>query len=102
MSALTLRGADNEAVRMNTGRGGRLTADFQVHVLAVLTDGVAGGAEVLAGIGELDVLQGERGHACMAAHHHVPIEALQTTGQRNYSHLLFSLNIYLTHLCTTK
>lgn len=59
------------------GRDGWLTADLQVHVLVVLTDGVAGVAEILAGIRELDVFQGERGHPCVAAHHNVSIKALQ-------------------------
>lgn len=46
-------------------------------MLVVLTDGVAGGAEILAGVRELDVFQGERGHPCMAAYHNVSIKALQ-------------------------
>lgn len=54
-----------------------LTADLQVQRLLVLADGVAGDAQVLAGVRELDVLQGERGHPSMAADHKVPVEALQ-------------------------
>lgn len=46
-------------------------------MLVVLTDGVAGGAQVLAGVRELDVFQGERGHPSVAAHHNVPIKALR-------------------------
>lgn len=56
----------------------RLTADLQEQVLVVLTDGVAGGAEVLAGVGELDVLQGERGDPGVATHHDVPVQVLKT------------------------
>ena len=54
-----------------------LTADFQEHVLLVLSDGVAGAAEVLPGIREQDVLQRERGHSGVAADHDVSVEALQ-------------------------
>ena len=54
-----------------------LTADFQVHVLVVLADGVAGGAQVLARVRELDVFQGEGGHPRVAAHHNVPVQALR-------------------------
>lgn len=54
-----------------------LTADFEVHVLVVLADGVAGGAEVLSCVRELDIFQGEGGHPRMAANHHVPVEALR-------------------------
>lgn len=57
-------------------RGKRLTVDFQVHVLAVLADGVAGGAAVQAGVRELDIFQGEGGHPRVTAHHDVSIEAL--------------------------
>lgn len=45
-------------------------------MLAVLPDGVAGGAEILAGIGELDVFQGEGGNPCVATYHNIPIKAL--------------------------
>lgn len=58
------------------GRSG-LTANFQVDGLVVLADGVGGAAEVLAGVGELDILQGERGNPSVAAHHDVPIDALK-------------------------
>lgn len=68
-------------------RTGWLTADIQVHVLVVLADGVAGGAEILAGIRELDVFQGERGHPCVAAYHNISIKALQRRRESNYSHL---------------
>lgn len=54
-----------------------LTADLQVQRLVVLADGVAGGAQVLAGVRELDIFQGERGHPRMAANHNIPVEALQ-------------------------
>ncbi len=54
-------------------------------MLVVLTDGVAGGAEILAGIRELDVFQGERGHPCVAAYHNISIKALQRRGESNYS-----------------
>lgn len=40
--------------------GGLLTSHFQVDALGVLADGVACGAEVLSGVRELDVFQGER------------------------------------------
>lgn len=66
--------------------GGWLTADLQVHGLVGLTDGVAGGAEVLAGVRELDVFQGERGHPCVAAYHDVSIQALQQRRDGDYSH----------------
>ena len=46
-------------------------------MLVVLTNGIAGSAEVLAGVCELDVFQGERGHPCMAAYHNISIEALK-------------------------
>lgn len=54
-----------------------LTADLQVQRLVVLADGVAGGADVLAGVRELDIFQGERRYPCMAANHNIPVEALQ-------------------------
>lgn len=56
---------------------GGLTADLQLQRLPVLADGVAGGAEVLAGVGELDIFQGEGGHPGVAANHNIPVEALQ-------------------------
>ncbi len=54
-----------------------LTAHFQVHALDVLTNGVAGSAEVLAGIGELHVFQSQRGHTGIAAHDHITIQTLE-------------------------
>lgn len=45
-------------------------------MLAVLTDGVAGSAEILAGVGELDVFQGEGGNPRVATYHNISIEAL--------------------------
>lgn len=56
-------------------------------MLVVLANGVAGGAEVLAGIGELDILQSEGGHSRMAAHHDVLIEALRQRRESDYSHV---------------
>lgn len=57
-------------------------------MLVVLADGVAGGAEILAGIRELDVFQGERGDPCVGAHHDVSIQALQQKKEEGYySHL---------------
>lgn len=56
-----------------------LTADLQVHVLVVLTYGVAGGAEIPAGVCELNIFQGERGDPRMAAYHNIPIDALWKT-----------------------
>ena len=49
---------------------------FEVHGLGVLADGVAGSADVLPGVGVLDALQGQGGHAGVAAHHHVPVQGL--------------------------
>lgn len=57
-------------------------------MLVVLADGVAGGAEILAGIRELDVLQSERGDPRVGAHHDVSIQALQQKKKEGYySHL---------------
>ena len=53
-----------------------LTLHFEVHGLGVLADGVAGSADVLPGVGVLDALQGQGGHAGVAAHHHVPVQGL--------------------------
>ena len=55
---------------------GGLTANFQVHVLAVLAYGVPGSTEVLAGIVELHVLYGQRGDPCVAPYHNVSVQAL--------------------------
>lgn len=43
---------------------------------AVLADGVGGAAQVLAGVGELDVLQREGGKPGVAEHHNVPVQTL--------------------------
>ena len=51
-------------------------------MLVVLADGVAGGAEILAGVRELHILQGERGDPSVAAHHDVPVQALRTRGEK--------------------
>lgn len=44
--------------------------------LTVLADGVGGAAQVLAGVGELDVLQREGGQPGVAEHHDVPVQTL--------------------------
>lgn len=44
--------------------------------LAVLADGIGGAAQVLAGVGELDVLQREGGEPGVAEHHNVPVQTL--------------------------
>lgn len=53
-----------------------LTLNFKVHGLGVLTNGVAGSADVLSSICVLDALQGQGGHTSMAADHHVSIQSL--------------------------
>lgn len=50
--------------------------NFQVDRLAVLADGVGGAAQVLARVGELDVLQREGGKPGVAEHHNVPVQTL--------------------------
>lgn len=50
--------------------------NFQVDGLAVLADGVGGAAQVLARVGELDVLQCEGGKPGVAEHHNVPVQTL--------------------------
>lgn len=55
----------------------RLTANFQVDGLAVLADGVGGAAQVLAGVGELHVLQREGGEPGVAKHHNVAVQTLR-------------------------
>lgn len=81
---------------MQTTKGwSGLTANFQVDGLVVLADGVGGAAEVLAGVGKLDVLQGERGNPSMAAHHDVPIDALKERRRRKKKKKT-TIN---THLC---
>lgn len=53
-----------------------LTAHFQVHALDVLSDGIVGGALVLACICELNILKRKGGHACITADHHITVQAL--------------------------
>lgn len=85
---------DKSVVQSLNGRS-RLTANFQVDGLVVLADGVGGAAEVLAGVGELDVLQGERGNTSMAAHHDVPIDALKGGRKKTVNtHLHPSLKVW--------
>lgn len=85
---------DKSVVQSLNGRS-RLTANFQVDGLLVLADGVGGAAEVLAGVGELDVLQGERGNPSMAAHHDVPIDALKERRKKRINtHLYPSLKVW--------
>lgn len=60
-----------------------LTADFQVNLLVVFTNGVAGNAEITAGVRELDVFDGEGGHPSVAAHHNILIKALQRKSDTN-------------------
>lgn len=57
-----------------------LTLHFQVHGLRVLADGVAGGAHVLARVRVLDLLEGQRGHARVAAHDDPPVQGLHERG----------------------
>lgn len=59
-----------------------LTADLQEERLLVLADGVASAADVASRVGELDVLQGERGDAGVAADHDVPVQALQQRSRK--------------------
>lgn len=85
---------DKSVVQFLNGRS-QLTANFQVNGLVVLADGVGGAAEVLAGVGELDVLQGERGNPSMAAHHDVPIDALKERRKKTINtHLCLSLKVW--------
>lgn len=60
-----------------------LTLHFQVHGLRVLADGVAGGAHVLARVRVLDLLEGQRGHARVAAHDDPPVQGLHERGTRS-------------------
>lgn len=55
------------------GRLHALTLNFEVHGLGILPNGVAGYADVLPCVRVLNVLQGERRHPRMAAHHDAPI-----------------------------
>lgn len=89
-----LTAQDKTVVQSPNGRS-RLTANFQVDGLVVLADGVGGAAEVLAGVGELDVLQGERGNPGVAAHHDVPIDALKEGRKKTINtHLYLSLKVW--------
>lgn len=62
-------------------------------MLRHLSDGVAGGAEILAGVGVLSVLQGERRHAGVTADQHVTIRTLntETRGENSLKNSCFSL-----------
>lgn len=75
-----------------------LTADLQVRRLLVLSDGAACGAQVLARVRVLDVLQGEGRHARVTPHHHAPVQALEES-----AHILVRTAatrlLYLTDLC---
>ena len=76
--------------------------------LGVLADGVAGGAEVLAGVCVLDVLDGERGDPRVAPNHHGAVGALEgggegagiTTNTRAISTFTFSFSFSFT-VCFT-
>lgn len=50
--------------------------NFQVDGLAVLADSIGGAAQVLASVGELDVLQREGGEPGVAEHNNVPVQTL--------------------------
>lgn len=63
-------------MRKQNGGRSRLTVNFQMDRLAVLADGVGGTAQVLAGVGELNVLQREGGKPGVAEHHNVPVQTL--------------------------
>lgn len=56
--------------------------NFQVDRLAVLADGVGGAAQVLASVGELDILQREGGKSGVAEHHNVPVQTLAEERQK--------------------
>lgn len=67
-------------------------------MLVVLTDGVAGGAQILAGGRDLDVFQDEKRNSSVAANHDVSIQTLKKT-DRNYSHLKGLSSLVEMNLC---
>lgn len=58
-----------------------LTANLQICPLVIFSNGTARRTQVLPGVGELDVLKRERGHASITPHHHVPILTLNRSKQ---------------------
>lgn len=62
-------------------------------MLVVPADGVSGRAQILSGVCEEDVLQGERGHPGMAAYHNISIKALQRRGKKSLVSLV-KMHIY--------
>lgn len=62
-----------------------LTLHLEVHGLRVLADGVAGRAHVLARVRVLDVLEGERGDASVAADDDPPVQGLPEGAEHGHS-----------------
>lgn len=79
-----------------------LTADFQIRRLFVLSNGTPRCAKVLTSVGELDILQCERGHPGITPHHYSSIQTLYESRQhvlkKNNQKTVAHFSIFLLHI----